>query len=297
MAETYLVTGARGGLGRMLVAALRSGGSRVLALDVVPGGHADDIEGSFYDPNLIADITGQVAGIFHLAAVSGVGDGEKDPSRCLEVNLIGFTRLCQAASQSKQQPWIVSASTIEVLHYIDSGTIADVPHVYGFSKFAAEGMAQYFAGKTGLRVVSARLSTLYGFPGAPPAKVLPIFVRKALASETLTIMDNSGWYNFLHSEDAVAALMQVGVRAGGLAAGRNEAYLFCGTETLSLAELARRVIARLGSVSKLEAPPGGTPQDSVRPDLPARSPGLPGWRAEINLDTGIDRLAAQFRCQ
>jgi UDP-glucose 4-epimerase len=118
-----------------------------------------------------------------------------------------------------------------------------------------------------------------------PSLVLPIFVRKALAGEALTLTgDGSQYRKFVYVEDLA--------RAHALclsAAGRNETFNLDGSEKVTILQIAETALRLTGSQRPIEFIParagdyGGVDVSSEK----ARR--LLGWEPKVAFDEGARR--------
>ncbi len=108
--QRILVTGDRGLIGTVLRRRLQEAGHEVIGYDVAGDEVRDVIDTESMDA-LVATCTGVV----HLAAVSRVILGEREPARCRLVNVQGTRNVLSAAARSgKRHPWILYGSSREV---------------------------------------------------------------------------------------------------------------------------------------------------------------------------------------
>jgi nucleoside-diphosphate-sugar epimerase len=105
-------------------------------------------------------VKGPFDGIIHLAAISRVSTGEKDPVATLQTNIMLTANLL---AEFKPR-WFIFASTCE-----------KPTNIYGFSKRAAEDYIKLRQQK----YVIFRLSNVYG-PGMAEDKLLPRLARKEI---------------------------------------------------------------------------------------------------------------------
>jgi len=108
-------------------------------------------------------VDGQAVGVVHLAAVSRVIDGERDPARCWAVNVEGTRTVVEAAQSSPLRPWVIYASSREVYGQPSALPASEdcdrAPlNVYGRSKVAAEDLVT----ASGLAHAIVRFSNVYG---------------------------------------------------------------------------------------------------------------------------------------
>lgn len=135
------ITGSEGLIGTALASALLRSGFGVRRLDVrLSLGHPgrSDIRNG---PAVRRFVAG-CHGIIHLAAVSRVLWGERDPERCLDTNVGGTRHVLAAAVAAKTRPWVVLASSREVYGQASALPVdEDEPlrplNVYGRSKALA----------------------------------------------------------------------------------------------------------------------------------------------------------------
>ena len=159
---------------------------------------------------------------------------------------------------------------------------------YGEGKRAAEWLAAAHAAEFELPVVIARCFAFVG-PYLPLDRHFAIgnFLRDALAGNPIVIEgDGTPLRSYLHGADMAAWLW------AALFTGRpGVAYNVGGTEEVSIAELARRVVAATGSTSSIEVrtvPVAGRPAARYVPDV-ARA------RRELQLaePSGLDEAIAR----
>ena len=98
-----LITGSSGLVGAELAASLRACGHEVVEYDIARAraeGAVEDIR----DLRTLGDRMRGCDGVFHLAAVSRVAWGERDPDRCHSVNVEGTRRVIEAALAAPARP-------------------------------------------------------------------------------------------------------------------------------------------------------------------------------------------------
>ncbi len=293
MIRRAVVTGGAGFVGSHLCEALAGRGWEVVALDdFSAGGRSrtekgraagiETVEVDITDPGLGAVMMGvgpQV--VFHLAAVSSVPLCQKDPRRCVEVNVEGTARVVDAARRSGAGR-LVNVSSLAALgipfHGADSS--------YGMSKRAAEDLVSRRAPVAGIRWVTLRPANIYGphqYADGESA-VVGTWLR-AMASGEPLFLDGDGRQtrDFVYVTDAVEAMILASDRADGLTLD-----LGGGVETslLSLLETMREVTGWEGAVRPRPARAGDI-RRSVTDPRPARA--ALGWKAHTDLVTGLEK--------
>jgi len=226
------------------------------------------------------------AGIVHLAAVSRVVWGERDPELCRATN-VGGTRNAIAAARAAGA-WLVFASSREVYGEPDALPVdEEAPlrpmNVYAETKVEGERLVR----ASGVDIAVVRFSGVYGDPADHPDRVVPAFVRAALAGGELRVDGAGHTFDFVHVDDAVR-----GLRAAIDRLPLPPVHLATGTGT-TLRELAEQAVALAGKGTIREAPP--RPYDVTRfVGDPARARQLLAWTARVPLSRGLAHLLAKI---
>jgi nucleoside-diphosphate-sugar epimerase len=112
MNSTIFITGSAGLVGSVLARTLRERGHRVVSFDLRD---PDPLaRGDVRDAAAVARVMRGCTGIIHLAAVSRVIFGERDPALCRSTNIGGTRTVLEAASVAPDRPWLIFASSREV---------------------------------------------------------------------------------------------------------------------------------------------------------------------------------------
>ncbi len=291
------VTGSEGAIGRPLVAELEAAGFTVRRLDaVLPAAHP-----GHGDVRNAADVREHIEGcrgIVHLAAVSRVVWGERDPDTCWAVNVAGTERIMEAAQRAPLRPWVILASSREVYGRQERlPVVEEAPkrpaNVYGRSKLAAEQVALE-ARSAGLRVAVLRLSNVYGSLHDHSDRVAPAFCRAAAQGGTMTIHGPESTCDFTHVDDTVGGIAAAVMRleAGGDLPDPINLATGVGTTLLQLALLAREAG---GGLARIDArAPIRFAVDHFAGD-PARANATLDWTARVGVEEGVRRLVAAWR--
>ncbi|MCB9681861.1 MAG: NAD(P)-dependent oxidoreductase [Alphaproteobacteria bacterium] len=286
-----LVTGSRGLIGTALLRALRHVGVHAVGLDL----RADGDERG--DVRVTADVARALDGcdgVIHLAAVSRVIDGEKDPDRCWDTNVHGTQNIVEAACRQDPPPWLIYASSREVYGQpatllADEDTPRNPVNIYGRSKVAAEDLVD----ASPLQTAIVRFSNVYGWVADHADRVVPAFARQAAEGRQLRVDGVHHTFDFNHLDDTVRGVMNVvdHLRAG---ASLPPIHFVTGQPT-TLGELADLAIELAASTSSMrEARPRSFDVARFYGD-PGRAKALLGWQAEVPLRDGLRRLIADFR--
>lgn len=295
MSNRILVTGSSGLVGSALREALQLQGMEVHGLDLRGfGPEAGDVR----DLECMNRAVQRCDGIVHLAAVSRVVWGERDPQLCWATNVDGLRNLLGAAARQGRRPWIIFASSREVYGEPDTLPVTeDAPlrpvNIYGRSKVAGERLMAE-ARRDGLCAAVIRLSNVYGSPSDHADRVVPAFARAAVQGRTLRVDGAGHTFDFTHLDDVargIAAL--VGLLQTGAAAPPPIHFLTGRPTTLGqLADLAIEVAASSSRVQHALPRSFDVAQFYGSPD---RARSLLGWSPRVSIREGLTRLISSLR--
>lgn len=291
-----LITGARGLIGTALTRRLTAAGREVVAFDIADrhSGHRMDVTDS---QSIAAAIEG-CTGIVHLAAVSRVVWGERDPARCREVNVRGTRNILAAAARNgSHNPWVLVASSREVYGQATEFPVRESApfrplNVYARSKVDVEQMVAS-SRRQGVRASAIRFSSVYGSVTDHADRVAPAFARLAAAGDTLHVDGSGTTLDFTHVED-VAAALQTAIELLSAGDGPLPPLHLVSGRGITLPELAELAIKAAGRGVVEVGPPRSYDVSQFVGD-PARAEQILGWRASIGIEEGIYRLVECFR--
>ncbi len=290
------VTGASGFIGSHVVDALVGAGHEVAVIDL-RAPHRPDVEhreASILDSAAMNEAAAGLDALFHLAAVADVNDVVADPAAAIELNVTGTVRALEAARKNGVKRFLL-ASTVWFYSSIppmDGDTVdetalvdpAAVRHVYTTSKVAAEMLCHDYWNMHKLPFTVLR----YGIPYGPRMRfslVIPVFVRKALRGEALTLSgDGSQHRKFVYVED----LARAHVLALGDAA-QNQTYNLDGAEKISILRIAETVLRLTGADQPIEFMPARAGDYAGKDVVSEKAARELGWAPQIDFDEGMKR--------
>lgn len=317
----FLITGGAGFIGGHLTEALLAAGHEVTVIDNYSTGSPENlaavagnprltvIEADILDaPELLAREIAAADTVFHLAAAVGVELVVKDPVRTILTNVHGTENVLKHAAKHNRR--VIIASTSEVygkstraeFSETDDLLIGPPSHSrwsYACSKLLDEFYLMAFHRSTGLpgtvvrffNTVGPRQTGMYGM-------VVPRFVGRALRGEPLQVYGDGGQSRcFCHVADVVRALLLLVDRAESY----GNIYNIGSRHSITIGELAKLVIERTGSTSKIEYVPYEKAYAAGFEDMRRRMPdtsaihNLTGWKPERTLDEIIDDVSRQLK--
>jgi UDP-glucose 4-epimerase len=312
-----LVTGGAGFIGSHLVERLLADGKAVVVLDDFSTGSRANLAGFDQNPKLrliegkistCAALAGLVAGaesIYHLAAAVGVDLVVRSPIHVLATNLTETQVLLEAAAQHQVPTLIASTSEVygksekEAFQEDDDLIIGSPQHArwsYACSKLMDEFWALAYAKERALPVVIVRMFNTVGPRQTGKfGMVLPRFIAAAKAGTPIRVFgDGRQSRCFCYIADTIEAL----VRLQNTPAARGQIVNIGNTEEVSMAELARKVIATLGARSEVEFVPYDQAYAPGFDDMRRRKPDvsklerMTGFKPQTSLEEIIRCTAA-----
>jgi GDP-4-dehydro-6-deoxy-D-mannose reductase len=297
------VTGGGGFVGRYLVAHLEACGDEV---------DAPDESVDILDPDALDDAIGRSNpdAVYHLAALSHVGESWTDPARVIRVNVEGTANVLAAARRHRAARVLVVGSAEEYGRVaaadlpIDETTELRPATPYGASKLAASYLALQAHLGAGLHTVRVRAFSHTG-PGQPDRFLVPALARRIAVAEASETNDPEAVGEItVGALDPVRDISDVRdvVRAYRLlvehgAAG--EVYNVCSGTGVSVAEVAEHLLSRARRPLRLVPDP-----ELIRPAEVPRLVGSPqrlrdttGWRPTFTMRDTLDAVLEHERAR
>jgi nucleoside-diphosphate-sugar epimerase len=295
MNHRVLITGSSGLVGSAVARTLEQRGVDVVRFDL--RGHGDD-QGDVRDRDRVAKAVADVAGVIHLAAVSRVLWGERDPDGCWATNVGGTRNVLELSAKTSARPWIVFVSSREVYGQPDVPPATETTplrpvNIYGRSKAEGERLVEE-AQRAGVRACTIRLSNVFGSVADHPDRVVPAFVRGALASGELRVDGADHTFDFTFIDDVARGISSVADLLGTGVAAPPPIHFVSGRAT-TLGELAALAIELAGTKATVShAPPRAFDVARFVGDG-ARARQLLDWQPRVDLREGLTRLLRALR--
>lgn len=309
--QSTLVTGGAGFIGSHLVRELLKRKVAVRVLDNLSSGNVSNLDGLGKSIEFMeGDIRNAVAcknacrgvdTVFHLAALVSVPQSVTDPIQADAINIGGTLNLLLAARDNNVKRFVFSSSSAV---YGDTREIPTSERVlplpaspYGVQKLAGEHYARNFSRLYGLETVSMRYFNVYGprqNPSSAYAAVIPRFLTRLLADETVTVFGNGEQTrDFCYVGDIVAANVLAAETGNPAAIGA--VLNIASGRRISLNALVQQMEAVLEAKADIEYAPerlGDILHSGANTNLASE---LLNFQAQSSLESGLRRTLDSYR--
>src|SRR6266540_5653913 len=296
-----VVTGGSGFIGSHVVDALVNAGHNVTVVDYRVQPHRSDVcfeNVDLMDLSSVLSATRGAEHVFHLAAVSNVNYAYKYPVYTTALNVVGTANVLEAA-RINGAARVYMASTVWVYNGSPNGTALDestpfyldgAGHIYTSTKMACEMLCHNYSQLYRVPFTVLRLGIPYG-PRMREELLIPVFIRRALAGESLTVTGKGDQYRkFVYVRDMAEAHL---LAMKGVAA--NQTYNLEGPRKVTVLEVAEGIRSALGNGVRIEfvpARPGDFGGKDVSGEKARREL---GWVPRVDFEEGIRLPVDWFR--
>jgi UDP-glucose 4-epimerase len=321
--KSALITGGAGFIGSHLAERLLADGWEVFALDDLSTGSERNVAhlrerrdfhlvvDSVLKSSVVNELVHRCDVVFHLAAAVGVRLIVEEPVRTLVTNIQGTETVLDYCNEFGKRVLVASTSEVYGDRREPEPLVEDGKRMYGpttsrrwayaESKALDEFLALAYHQERGLDCIIVRLFNTVGpRQSGQYGMVVPRFVSAALAGRPLEIHgDGTQTRCFCHVQDTIRALTSL-MAADGVS---GEIFNVGSTESVTINELARRVLGQTGSHSKIL----GVPYDEVYgqgiEDMLHRQPsidkvtGAVGWEPTFGLDGILEDVIRYVRAE
>jgi UDP-glucose 4-epimerase len=303
----YLITGGAGFIGSHLAEHLLARGDRVTVIDDLSTGSLQNVRHvqhqrgfslvteSMANRVLLERLVRDCDQVFHLAAAVGVQLVVASPVHTIETNVGCTSVLLDVAGECGTPVFIASTSEVygksTAVPFLEDGDLVLGATTrgrwsYACSKAIDEFLAIAYWRERQLPVVIARFfNTIGPRQTGRYGMVVPRFIEQALMNAPLTVYgDGSQTRCFTHVNDAVRAAVGLMDATGTT----GEVFNVGSTEEVTIADLARRVIALTESSSTVRYVPFTEAYGDGFEDMPRRVPALGKIRSAIGYEPTFD---------
>lgn len=315
-----LITGGAGFIGSHLAETLIARGDDVIVLDDLSTGRHANLDtlngdtrvefvlGSILNADLVDDLVRRADRVFHLAAAVGVQLIVQHPLESLATNVRGSEHVLEKAHKYSTPVLVTSTSEIYGKNTSDRlgedddrilGSPLKTRWSYSEAKAIEEVLAYTYWRQKGLPTVITRLFNTVGpRQTGHYGMVIPRFVNQALRGEPLTVYgDGQQTRCFCHVSDVVGAIVDLAEHPEAPGTVCN----IGGTDEISIADLAARIIALADSPSDVRYVPYDEAYEEGFEDMERRVPDttrlekLIGFSPQVDLDGIITSVIADQR--
>ncbi len=310
-----LITGGAGFIGSHLAERLHARGETVIVIDDLSTGSLENIASlhgqerfqfvrdSVRNAVTMTSLVDRCDLLFHLAAAVGVRLIAENPVQTIETNIHGSEVVLELANKFARRTLIASTSEVYgkstkvPFGEDDDSTFGSTRFsrwCYACSKMVDEFLALAYHEQFGLETVVTRLfNTIGPRQTGQYGMVVPRFVRRALAGEPLEICGDGQqsrcFSNVADTVDGLIALAECDQAIGQI-------INLGTTESISIEDLARKVVAMTGSKSELRRVSYedfyGRPFDDMlirQPDL-SKAERLIGYKPKYTLEQTLQQI-------
>ncbi len=265
--------------------------------------HIDVLEADLGAADAVGDAVAGADVIFNLAGQVSHVESMARPLFDLDVNTRSQLAFLEILRSAGSQAVVIYTSTRQIFGHprylpVDEDHPVSPVDVNGITKWAAEQLHLLYTELYGIRACAVRLTNVYG----PRQRLkgdlqgfLPIFVRRALAGEPITVFgDGAQERDCLYVDDVVECLLL----AGRSADATGEVFNVGNDERLSLRQIAEAVVAAAGSGS-VESVPWPPDRDAI--DIgsyygdSSKAKRVLGWEPRTAFTDGIRRTIDFYR--
>jgi len=302
-----LVTGAAGFIGSHLSEYLVERGVSVIGMDNLATGDVANVEHLTgrdfvfveHDVTNYVAIDGALDYVFHFASPASPIDYLKLPIQTLKVGSLG-THNCLGLAKAKGARFLI-ASTSEVYgdplvhpqkeEYWGNVNPVGPRGVYDEAKRFAEAITMAYHRAHGVETRIVRIFNTYGpRMRVQDGRAIPAFLSQALRGEDVTVFGNGSQTRSLcYVSDLVDGIYRL------MMSDTPDPVNIGNPHELTIRELAERIVALVGSKSRIVERPLPVDDPRVRqPDI-TRARTLLGWEPKVALEEGLPRTLAYFR--
>ena len=295
----YLVTGGAGFIGSYITKRLVEEEEQVVVIDNLNTGKEKNLEsikdkidfvkGDILDKNLLEDITRNIDGVFHQAALASVQDSFSKPDEYYNVNVNGTENILELAKKNNFKVVYASSSSIY-------GNPKRIPteesdeknpiNPYAKTKLEKEELAKIYS-KMGVKVIGLRYFNVFGKGQSKEyAGVLKLFLERIRDKSPPKINgDGTQARDFVHVSDVVNSNIM------SMNSDVNHAFFNVGTGTsITILDLAKTIIKSSGlNLEPVFGPAlkGDVQKTTANIDLIKEKI---GWKPTVVLEEWIDEI-------
>ena len=310
--ETVVITGGAGFIGSALTARLADD-NKIVVFDILRRNALGEagldahpnvtvVKGDVRDIDALTKVCAGADYVIHMASIAGVDTVLKNPVLTMEISLEGTMNALRASVAAGNVKRFIDFSTSEVFgtyafrvreaDVTSLGAVGEARWTYAVSKLATEHLAHNYYKQHGLPTVSIRPFNIYG-PGQVGEGAVHAFVVRALKGEPLKIHNEGDQIrSWCYIDDIVDGIVLAMAKEQAVGESFN---IGNARSTVTIYQLARLIARLSGSDSPIEFVPWDFADVELRiPDV-KKAEQLLGFRAQVDLDSGLLRTIDWYR--
>lgn len=256
--KKILVTGSSGTIGTRLVEVLDDRGFEVTGIDKKPNAWSAEVNnmtviGDLTQDDALAKIDDKEFDlVIHLAANARVYDSVVDPDTAYD-NITTTYKVLEFARKKKAGVMFASSREIygnsdKIIHSEGDVRLELCESPYGASKMCGEALVQSYQKCYGMGFVIFRFSNVYGMYDDSD-RVVPLFIRRCLAGEDLTVFGEDKMLDFTFIDDAVNGVVTSVERFDRI---KNNVINISGAEPVTILSVGEKIKELINSDNSIQ---------------------------------------------
>ncbi len=239
------------------------------------------LRGDIRNKKDISKFPNNLDGIVHLAAVSRVKEGAKDPGKCMDTNVAGTMNILEFVRN--KNPWFILGSTNELAH----------SNIYGLSKYTSELYSERYSEDYGIKALVLKLASVYGSERDNPEKLIPSLINNAKNNKNIIIDNGLKTFDLIYIEDLINGISKGIDYLKDIQEKYFDTISLCTGKLTNLKELSKLIIKETGSNSRVIIE-NEQEENTFIPD-PKKAENILKFKAGINIEEGIKRTIQDLR--
>jgi len=285
--KKILITGSQGFIGSHLVSEL-STKNRIIGLNSVIDQRKKNYTPIKKDivkltPN---EISGNLDGIIHLAAITDVDYCNKNPQKCFKTNILGTQNALDVARKKDCKFVFLSTSHVygnPIKIPIKEDNPTNPTSIYSASKLAGEACCKGYAESYGMDISIIRLFSVYG-PRSPPHLVTSRIISQ-LGEKSINLGNLNTKRDFIYISDVIRAIKIIFKKSNKLNVynvgfGRTHSIL-------DVCKILERIVGRNLQIKSIK--PVQRKNDVIEMKSDITEIKKIGWIPTVNLKEGLRR--------
>lgn len=226
--------------------------------------------------------TNEIEGIIHLASLYLTVHTPEQVKDLVSSNVYFGTAVLEAASLAGCVKWFLNTGSIWQ-NYNTKGNEYNPVNLYAATKQAFIDMARYYSDVFGIRFCTLKLCDTYG-PNDTRKKLFKLFKDYSESGEVLKMSPGEQKIDLIYITDIIAGFTQLAELLSDNTE-LDEEYVLTSGRQIPLKELAQLFCDVSGR--KLNIEWGGRPYRDREVMEPWKGVPVPGWYAQVHVETGI----------